>query len=129
MKRIKLIMLLAFMLIGMIGFSQTTLLNVNNSVDTEYKIYYVYEISGVQYWITDQISANASNYSYSVSGNATLISFKLHTNCVSTWVEFTAGTAADNDIDECHQCSNGNGANAGYDGTTTGGWLGIKCKE
>ena len=125
MKKIKLLLLLAFMLIGMLGFSQqTTLLKVKNTVNTQYKIYYVYLDGGTQQWATEQIAPNSTHLVNGPQGS-TLVSFKLNTQCVTTWVQFTAGVAADHDIDDCHQCPNGDGANAGYDGV---GWVGIKCK-
>jgi len=128
--------LVSLLLLSSVGYGQTTtLLKVDNYVNTQYKIYFVYEDSnGNQHWDTKEIYANTTGILVTAPSNSELISFKLNTSCVSTWVNFTAGTSAEEDVDDCHQCQNG--ASAGYDGVypsapnyNTPGWLGIKCKN
>ena len=111
MKTKKLLILLAIMLIGMVGYSQTTLLKYNNTVNNQYKIRCTWEAGGVTYSTGspgyEMIGVSSLGSIIVPQSNATLISFDIKTaDCFGNWISFTAGTSADEAIGSCNQCSN-----------------------
>ncbi len=133
MKNIKFLMILAFGLINMIGVSQTTILEYDNTINTQYKIKCTWEANGITYSTGgigyELIQGNTSGEIEIAQNNAVLVSFKITTaDCTNLWLLFIGGTSSAHQIGECLQCPTPYAA-AYYDGNTEPGHVKIHCRQ
>ena len=117
MKKIKLLMLLAFMLIGMLGYSQYDV-QVKNLINTRYDITAVWldSNSNIKQKVYHLNAVNQTNsvidlpYYHPNFNNYTLHHWKIqaHDCYPALDAQHEYGTADTDAITHCHQCTSGN---------------------
>ena len=114
MKKYKILMLLAFMLISMIGFSQNV--TVKNMVNTKYNISAVYSDGNTIMSLYPQLDTPSSGnnivtllYVHPLYPDFALSHWKIYaTNCSPVLdAQHTYGTVDTDNITHCHECDDG----------------------
>ena len=133
MKNIKFLMILAFGLINMIGVSQTTILEYDNTINTQYKIKCTWEANGVTYSTGgigyELIQGNTSGEIEVPQIGAVLVSFLIKSaDCTDPWVTYIGGTSSAYQTNACFGCPTSFAA-IYYDGNTEPGFIKIRCRN
>ena len=133
----KILLLPLFICSVLIGIGQTTLIEYDNDVNTQYKIKCTWEANGITYSTGgpgyEMIQGNSSGTVEVTESNAQLLEVSVKiADCAGSWITFTAGTQNGSPIEECSQCP-GNDAAVDYDGNVglnnTPGYILFKCRK